>query len=94
MAGILTRIALAPAGNPGCGKHLFRSVKNGDTYKFHIVSRFHGYKVDKADPFAFHTETSAAHGVESLGSRLHLGRFQMDVRSGRTQQHPGADVDL
>jgi 1,4-alpha-glucan branching enzyme len=30
---------------PGVGK--------GNNYKYHICSRFHGYKVDKADPFAF-----------------------------------------
>jgi 1,4-alpha-glucan branching enzyme len=29
----------------------------GQTYKFHIRSRFAGYRVDKADPFAFRTET-------------------------------------
>jgi 1,4-alpha-glucan branching enzyme len=28
-------------------------VGHGDTYKYHVVSRFHGYQVDKADPFAF-----------------------------------------
>ncbi len=29
----------------------------GSIYKYHIVSRLNGYKVDKADPFAFHAET-------------------------------------
>src|SRR5262245_41595509 len=28
----------------------------GSTYKYHIASRYGGYKVDKTDPFAFHQE--------------------------------------
>ncbi len=32
-------------------------VGHADSYKYHIVSRFHGYQVDKADPFGFHFET-------------------------------------
>ena len=31
-------------------------VAAGALYKFHIVSRYRGYQVDKADPLAFHTE--------------------------------------
>ncbi len=34
---------------PGVGK--------GESYKYHIVSRYNGYRVDKADPFAFCSET-------------------------------------
>jgi 1,4-alpha-glucan branching enzyme len=33
------------------------NVVQGDIYKFHIISRHDGYRVDKADPFAVHTET-------------------------------------
>jgi 1,4-alpha-glucan branching enzyme len=32
----------------------------GATYKYHIVSRGHGYRVDKADPMAVHHETPPA----------------------------------
>jgi len=31
-------------------------VGSGDVYKYHVVSRYHGYRVDKADPFAFWSE--------------------------------------
>ena len=31
-------------------------VKQGTRYKYHIVSERHNYAMDKADPFAFHTE--------------------------------------
>ncbi len=32
-------------------------VGEGMIYKYHIDSRYHGYQVDKADPFAVHCET-------------------------------------
>jgi len=33
-------------------------MKKGDLYKYHIVSRFNNYEVDKGDPFAYTWETS------------------------------------
>jgi 1,4-alpha-glucan branching enzyme len=35
-------------------------LERGATYKYHIVSRFNGYRVDKADPFAVMHETPPA----------------------------------
>jgi len=35
-------------------------AKAGQRYKFHIESALHGYKVDKADPFAFSSEVAPA----------------------------------
>jgi 1,4-alpha-glucan branching enzyme len=32
-------------------------LSNTTIYKYHITSRYDGYRVDKADPFAFHAET-------------------------------------
>ncbi len=29
-------------------------VGHGDTYKYHIISRYHNYRVDKGDPFSFY----------------------------------------
>jgi 1,4-alpha-glucan branching enzyme len=37
-------------------------VKHGASYKYHVASRFDGYRVDKADPFAFYAETPPATG--------------------------------
>ena len=48
---------LATRGQSGLWEAFIPDVKKGDTYKFHIASRLHGYEVDKADPFAFHAET-------------------------------------
>ena len=44
-------------GQSGIWETFIPDIKKGETYKYHVVSRFNGYKVDKADPFAFHTET-------------------------------------
>jgi 1,4-alpha-glucan branching enzyme len=33
-------------------------VKNGVLYKYHIASRYNGYRIDKADPFCFYWEVS------------------------------------
>jgi len=53
-----------PASNPlvarqqsGLWEAFIPAVNAGDTYKFRITSRFHGYTVDKADPFAIYAET-------------------------------------
>jgi 1,4-alpha-glucan branching enzyme len=48
---------LYPRGESGIWETFVPNVKAGDSYKFHIASRLHGYKVDKADPFAVHAET-------------------------------------
>lgn len=33
-------------------------IKHGQIYKYHIESKFHGYKVDKSDPYGFYWEVS------------------------------------
>ncbi|MBW3662872.1 MAG: 1,4-alpha-glucan branching protein GlgB [Actinobacteria bacterium] len=48
---------LAARGVSGIWEGFVPDVGVGTTYKYHIVSEAHeGYEVDKADPFAFHTE--------------------------------------
>jgi 1,4-alpha-glucan branching enzyme len=44
---------LQPEKQSGIWEGFIPGVGRGDNYKYHICSRFHGYKVDKADPFAF-----------------------------------------
>jgi 1,4-alpha-glucan branching enzyme len=53
---------LRPVGQSGIWDGFVPGVRQGDTYKFHIASRFHGYQVDKADPFAVHAETPPRSG--------------------------------
>jgi 1,4-alpha-glucan branching enzyme len=47
---------LYPHGVSGIWEGFLPEVKNGDLYKFRIDSRGQDYRVDKADPFAFHNE--------------------------------------
>ncbi|HEX2223035.1 MAG TPA: 1,4-alpha-glucan branching enzyme, partial [Thermoanaerobaculia bacterium] len=47
---------LSPRGSSGIWEGFIPGVGPGQKYKYHIASRFNGYRVDKADPFAFHSE--------------------------------------
>lgn len=42
----------------GIWEGFIAGVRDGDLYKYHIVSRFNGYEVDKGDPFSFGWEVS------------------------------------
>jgi 1,4-alpha-glucan branching enzyme len=53
---------LKPHGSSGIWQGFIPGVKKGLIYKYHIASRFNGYRVDKADPFAFHAETAPKTG--------------------------------
>jgi alpha-1,4-glucan:alpha-1,4-glucan 6-glycosyltransferase/4-alpha-glucanotransferase len=54
------RHPLAPLGGPGVWEGFVPGAHHGQRYKFRIESRLGGYRVDKADPFAFCTETPPA----------------------------------
>jgi 1,4-alpha-glucan branching enzyme len=47
---------LEPTGPSGIWVGFVAGVGPGDTYKFHIHSRYNNFRVDKADPFAFFCE--------------------------------------
>jgi 1,4-alpha-glucan branching enzyme len=47
---------LRPLGQSGIWQGFISGVAKGTIYKYHIVSRHDGYRVDKADPFAFYSE--------------------------------------
>ncbi len=49
--------ALEPVESSGIWARFMPGMLPGTIYKFHIRSRWGGYRVDKADPFAFHAET-------------------------------------
>jgi 1,4-alpha-glucan branching enzyme len=48
---------LAPRGQSGIWEGFIPEVGKGTVYKFHIVSRYNHYHVDKTDPFGFFSET-------------------------------------
>jgi 1,4-alpha-glucan branching enzyme len=47
---------LLPRERSGIWEGFVPGVGRGDLYKFHVMSRYHGYRVDKTDPFAFSYE--------------------------------------
>jgi len=47
---------LSSQGQSGIWWGFIPGVTKGAIYKYHIVSRYRGYQVDKADPFAFYSE--------------------------------------
>jgi len=47
---------LRPRRQSGIWEGFIPGVGQGANYKYHIVSRYEGYRVDKADPFAFYDE--------------------------------------
>ena len=48
---------IARSDESGIWEGFIPQVTNGSLYKYHIASRYNGYQVDKADPFAFRMET-------------------------------------
>jgi len=51
------RHQLRPRGQSGIWEGFIPGVGKGVEYKYHVASRYLGYRADKADPFAFHGET-------------------------------------
>jgi 1,4-alpha-glucan branching enzyme len=47
---------LHPKGQSGIWEGFFPGIGKGALYKYHIASRFNGYRVDKADPFSIFNE--------------------------------------
>jgi len=47
---------LKSLGESGIWQGFVPNVEKGSNYKYYVVSRYHGYKVEKADPFAFYHE--------------------------------------
>ncbi|HJT79363.1 MAG TPA: 1,4-alpha-glucan branching protein GlgB [Gemmataceae bacterium] len=47
---------LHPVGASGIWEGFVPGVGQGTLYKYHIESQYHGYRVDKADPYAFASE--------------------------------------
>src|SRR4030067_1837400 len=47
---------LSPQGQSGVWAGFVPGVGKGDIYKYHVESRYKGYKIDKADPYSFRQE--------------------------------------
>jgi 1,4-alpha-glucan branching enzyme len=77
-----------PRGSSGIWETFIPGVAKGNSYKYHVVSRYHGYQVDKADPFAFHAENPphTASIIWDLDYEWH-DRQWMESRGGRSSLH-------
>ncbi len=53
-----TSLALRCRGQSGIWEGSLRGIGNGARYKYHVISRYNGYRADKADPFAVAAELS------------------------------------
>jgi 1,4-alpha-glucan branching enzyme len=49
--------SLQPKDRSGIWEGFIPGVDKGARYKYHVVSRYQGYRVDKADPFALYNDT-------------------------------------
>lgn len=52
------RHPLRPRGRSGIWEGFIPGLEKGANYKYHIISRYNNYRVDKADPFALYNEVS------------------------------------
>src|SRR5262249_17867164 len=79
-----SRHPLRPRASSGIWEGFVAGVKRGARYKYHVASRLNGYRVDKADPFAFHDEVppKTASVVWSLEYDWNDGEW-MATRAGR-----------
>ena len=53
---------LGSRGQSGIWEGFIPGLGKGALYKYHVYSRLHGYRADKADPFGFHHETPSKTG--------------------------------
>jgi 1,4-alpha-glucan branching enzyme len=56
-------------------------LAKGTVYKYHVASRYHGYRADKADPFAFTSEVSPL-----TGSRVWSFDYQWNDRQWMSER--------
>ena len=84
---------LAPRGDAGVWEGFVPGVGEGAVYKYRIVSRFRGYTVDKADPYAFAQEMPPR--TASIVSRLDFtwndGKW---MESRRDRQRPSSPLSI
>src|SRR6185436_16792730 len=83
-------------GCSGIWEGLVPGLGKGAHYKYHIVSRFHGYRVDKADPFGVHHETSpeTASIVWGLEYEWNDGEWMRDRRERNAFEAPMSKYEV
>jgi 1,4-alpha-glucan branching enzyme len=71
-------------------------AKQGSVYKFHIVSKHAGYRVDKADPYAFRAETPPKTGstVWDISYEWHDAEWMRTRRGPNALEAPHAVYEV
>jgi 1,4-alpha-glucan branching enzyme len=87
---------LAPRGESGVWEGFLPGVGPGALYKYHLVSRFNGYRADKADPFGFRQETPPRTGsvVARLEHAWNDAAWMRERRERQTLRAPMAIYEV
>ncbi|HEY6821887.1 MAG TPA: 1,4-alpha-glucan branching protein GlgB [Burkholderiales bacterium] len=87
---------LSNTGDSGIWQARVPQAKPGSLYKFHIVSRHAGYRVDKADPFAFRSELAprTASVVWELGYEWGDGEWMRTRRRNNALEAPWSVYEM
>jgi 1,4-alpha-glucan branching enzyme len=87
---------LRQRGQSGAWEGCVPDVDRGMAYKYHVVSRYNGYRVDKADPFAFRNEVppKTASVVWDLDYRWGDGAWMRKRQSANTLDAPIAIYEV
>lgn len=79
---------LRPQGRSGIWEGFVPGVGVGAAYKYHIASRYGGYRVDKADPFAFSHELPP--GTSSMVADLDFDWTDSEWMAARGERQKGS----
>ncbi len=84
------RHPMTPTGDAGIWQARVAEASQRSLYKFHVVSRHAGYKVDKADPYAFRAETPPRTGsmVWDLAYEWHDAQWMRERRQRNALDAP------
>jgi 1,4-alpha-glucan branching enzyme len=87
---------LAARGNSGIWEGFLPGVPTGTSYKYHVKSRYQGYRADKADPFGFTHEVSpqTASRVWSLDYDWNDGQWAGERKGRNALDAPMATYEL
>jgi 1,4-alpha-glucan branching enzyme len=87
---------LVPKSDSGIWEGHIAGVAQGTVYKYHVVSRHRGYRVNKADPFAFRSEVppKTASVVWDLGFDWGDGAWMAGRRQRSALHQPNSTYEV
>ncbi len=85
---------LQPRASSGIWEGFVPGIGSGAVYKFHIVARGTGYRVDKGDPFAAWWEVPPEDRERRVGHLVRLGRRRVDGLARAAERARRADQRL